>query len=44
MLVPLDDDLYEKLDKLGEKFGITTDYLVEIAIERLIKDIDNINK
>ena len=44
MKVPLDDDLYEELDKIGEKFGITTDALAELAIERFIKDVKNINK
>lgn len=44
MRVPLDDDLYEELDKIGEKFGMTTDALVELAIERFIKEVENINK
>lgn len=44
MRVGLDDDLYEKLDRIGEKFGMTTDSLIELAVERLIKDIDRINK
>lgn len=44
MRVPIDDDLYEKLDKIGEKFGITTDALIEMAVERLIEQIENINK
>ncbi|MEG0180752.1 MAG: hypothetical protein RR657_02585 [Peptostreptococcaceae bacterium] len=44
MRLPIDDDLYEELDKLAEKFGMTTDSLAELAIERLIKDINNINK
>lgn len=44
MQVPLNDDLYEELDKIGEKFGITTDALVELAIEQFIKDVKNINK
>lgn len=37
MQIPLDDDLYEELDKLGEKLGVTNEYLVELAIEVLIK-------
>ena len=44
MKVGLDDDLYEQLDKIGEKFGMTTDALIELAVEQLIKDIENINK
>ncbi|CEQ04104.1 Uncharacterised protein [[Clostridium] sordellii] len=44
MRVPLDDDLYEKLDKIGEKFGMTTDSLIELAVEQLIKEIEEINK
>lgn len=44
MRVPLDDDLYEKIDKTGEKFGITTDALIELAIEQFIKEVENINK
>lgn len=44
MRVGLDDDLYEKLDKIGERFGVTTDSLIELAVERLIKEIDNTNK
>ncbi len=44
MLVPLDDDLYEKIDAIGEKFGMTTDSLIELAVENLIKNIENINK
>lgn len=37
MQIPLDDDLYEALDKLGAKLGVTNEYLVELAIEVLIK-------
>ncbi|XTR36660.1 hypothetical protein ACQQ2T_08830 [Paraclostridium tenue] len=44
MRVPLDDDLYEKVDKIGEKFGMTTDALIELAIEQFIKEVENINK
>lgn len=33
-----------KIDNIGEIFGITTDSLIELAVERLIKDIENINK
>ena len=44
MKVGLDDDLYEQLDKIGEKFGMTTDALIELEVEQLIKDIENINK
>lgn len=44
MKVRLDDDLYEQLDKIGEKFGMTTDALIELAVEQLIKDIESINK
>lgn len=44
MRVGLDDDLYEKLDKIGEKFGMTTDSLIELAVEQLIKEIEEINK
>ncbi len=44
MRVGLDDDLYEKLDKIGEKFGMTTDSLIELAVEQLIKEIEGINK
>lgn len=44
MRVPLDGDLYEKLDKIGEKFGMTTDALIELAIEQFIKEVENINK
>lgn len=43
MLVPLDDDLYEKIDAIGEKFGITTDSLIELAVKNFIKDAENIN-
>lgn len=44
MRIGLDDDLYEKLDEIGERFGMTTDSLIELAVERLIKEIDNTNK
>ena len=44
MRIGLDDDLYEELDKIGEKFGITTEALVELAVEKLIEDIKKINK
>lgn len=44
MRVGLDDDLYEKLDKIGERLGVTTDSLIELAVEQLIKEIDNTNK
>lgn len=39
MQVPLDDDLYEKIDEIGEEFGMTTDALIELAVERFIKNI-----
>lgn len=44
MRVPLDDDLYEKLDKIGERFRMTTDALIELAIEQFIKEVENITK
>lgn len=44
MQVGLDDDLYKQLDDIAEKLGITTDALVEIAVEQLIKSMANIDK
>lgn len=37
MLVPVDDDLYKQLDQISEQLGLTTEYVVELAIEHLIK-------